>query len=100
MYASAYEQLKPYSPAGEVRLEDDLTSGAAIEIDGQVLQRQRIVFAGVNLDEIGERDTTSSSFYGDFFLWFNYSGNDSTTDIAFVNAVDPDLAEATRCARS
>ena len=29
---------------------------------------------------------------GDFFLWFNYAGDDSATDIVFVNAVDPDLA--------
>jgi ABC-type branched-subunit amino acid transport system substrate-binding protein len=87
-FSSAYEQLEPYSPTGGLGLEADLASGAAIDVDGQILQRQRIVFAGVNFNEIGELDTTNPSFYADFFLWFNYAGGDSAADIAFVNADD------------
>ncbi len=90
-YASAYDQLRPYAPSGSVDLAADLKSGAVLDVDGQMLERQRIVFAGVNLNEIGELDTANPSFYADFFLWFNYTGDDSATDVVFVNAVDPTL---------
>jgi ABC-type branched-subunit amino acid transport system substrate-binding protein len=90
-YASAYDQLRPYAPSGSVDLANDLKSGTVLAVDGQMLERQRIVFAGVNLNEIGELDTANPSFYADFFLWFNYTGDDSATDIVFVNAVDPTL---------
>jgi hypothetical protein len=92
LYSSAQEQLRPYSPSSGLGLEDDLASGVAIDVEGQILERQRIVFTGVNLNEIGELDTANPSFYADFFLWFNYTGDESATDIVFVNAVEPDLS--------
>ena len=90
-FESAFDQLRPYSPSAGRDLGEDLASGAAIQVNGQVLERQRVVFAGVDLNEIGELDTTNPSFYADFFLWFTYTGDDTATDIAFVNAVDPSL---------
>ena len=90
-FASAFEQLRPYSRSAATGLDEDLASGAAIRVDGQILERQRVVFAGVTLNEIGELDTTNLSFYADFFLWFTYTGDDTATDIAFVNAVDAEL---------
>ena len=91
-YASAPEQLRPYSPSAGVGLEEDLVSGMAMDVEGQMLQRERVVFAGVNTNEIGELDTTNPSFYADFFLWFNYTGSDDAADVTFLNAVDPDLS--------
>ena len=58
-YASAFVQLRPYSPSGGAGLAADLESGAAMEVEGQMLGRQRVVFAGVNMNEIGELDTTN-----------------------------------------
>ena len=72
-------------------MEEDLASGAVINVDGQLLGRQRVVHAGVNVNEIGELDTANPSFYADFFLWFTYQGDDSATDITFVNAADSTL---------
>jgi hypothetical protein len=68
-----------------------LENGSAIDVDGQILGRQRVVHVGVDVNEIGELDTANPSFSADFFLWFNYVGDDSATDIAFTNAVDPSL---------
>ena len=91
-YASAFEQLRPYRSAAGTGLEEDLASGLALRVADQILERQRVVYVGIELNEIGELDTTNPSFYADFFLWFTYAGNDSATDIDFVNAVDSTLA--------
>ena len=80
-----------YAAASGLGPEDDLTSGAAIEIEGKLLEKQRIVFAGININEVGELDTANPSFYADFFLWFNYRGDDSATDVVFTNAVKSKL---------
>ncbi len=87
-YSSAFEQLRPYATSANLGLEEDLQSGVAIEVNGQLLERQRIVFVGVNINEIGELDTANPSFFADFFIWFTYSGDDSATDIDFSNAVE------------
>lgn len=91
-YASAFEQLRPYAASASISRDEDLKSGAAIVFDGQTLERQRIVFSGVNINEIGELDTTNPSFYADFFVWFNYTGDADATDVFFVNAVDTETA--------
>lgn len=91
-YSSAFEQLRPYAVSASISRSEDLDSGAAIAFGGQTLQRQRIVFAGINVNEIGELDTTNPSFYADFFVWFNYTGDPDATDITFVNAVEPDTS--------
>jgi ABC-type branched-subunit amino acid transport system substrate-binding protein len=90
-FDSAYEQLRPYSGSGSTDLEEDLASGAAVQVNGQILERQRVVFSGIELNEIGELDTTNPSFYADFFLWLTYTGDDTATDIVFTNAVDSTL---------
>ncbi len=89
-YASAFEQLRPYAASASISREEDLAYGTAIEFDGQTLERQRIVFSGININELGELDTTNPSFYADFFVWFNYTGDADATDVFFVNAVDPE----------
>ena len=91
-YASAFEQLRPYSASASISRDEDLESGAAFVFDGQTLERQRIVFSGININEIGELDTTNPSFYADFFAWFNFTGDPDAADIFFVNAVDPETA--------
>ena len=90
-FESAFEQLRPYSRSASQGLDEDIASGAAIEVNDQILERQRVVFTGVEFNEIGELDTSNPSFYADFFLWFTYTGDDTATDVAFVNAVDPAL---------
>jgi ABC-type branched-subunit amino acid transport system substrate-binding protein len=91
-YVSAFEQLRPYAASASISRDEDLKSGVALSFDGQMLERQRIVFSGINISEIGELDTANPSFYADFFVWFNYTGDPDATDVFFVNAVDPETA--------
>ncbi|MFT4040431.1 MAG: ABC transporter substrate-binding protein [Thermomicrobiales bacterium] len=91
-YASAFEQLRPYTPpTGESRA-DAMRDGSALEFAGVTLARQRIVYTGININEIGELDTANPSFYADFFVWFNFTGDADAATILFVNAVDPETS--------
>lgn len=90
-YSSAFVQLRPYVPTANLGLEEDLASGIALAVDGITLEQQRVVFVGTNFNEVGELDTANPSFFADFFLWFNYTGDDSATDVVLSNAVDPEL---------
>ncbi len=91
-YSSAPVQFTPFKPSGEATLDSALESGAALEIDGTFLQRQRIVFTGLNINEVTELDLNSQSFHADFFIWFRYQGGDDATDVVFLNSADPSLA--------
>ena len=98
LYASAPEQLRPYTLSAGISMEEDIASGMAMEVEGQMLQRERVVFAGINMNEIGELDTANPSFSADFFLWFNYTGADDAVDVVFLNAVDARLVTRRPCA--
>lgn len=84
-FASAPVQLVPSRSAA---------TGAPDEIvaDGQVLERKRIVFAGISMNEVGDLDAASTTFTADFFIWLKYSGNADAVDIVFPNATDPGLS--------
>lgn len=91
-FISAAEQLQPYSPSAGATLAEELQNGTVIDVNGQLLGRQQVVHTGIDVNEIGDLDTVNPSFFADFFLWFNYVGDDSAVDVAFVNAVDPSLS--------
>lgn len=89
--SSAPVQFTPFKPVGDRTLESALESGEAIDLGGTYLQRQRIVFVGVNVNEISELDLNAQTFQADFFVWFRYLGDDNATDVEFLNSADPSL---------
>jgi ABC-type branched-subunit amino acid transport system substrate-binding protein len=91
-FQSAPIQLRPYLPQTGVKVADEIAQGLTIKVGDDYFDRQRIVFAGVNFNRIGDLDTTDRSFFADFFLWLKYPGDDNAADIMFTNAVKPNLA--------
>ncbi|MFM9108105.1 MAG: ABC transporter substrate-binding protein, partial [Chloroflexota bacterium] len=92
LYSSAPVQFVPYRPSGNRTIAEDIESGDAIPVEGLYLQKQRIVFTGLNMNEVSALDLGSQTFNADFFLWLRYSGSDDAADIQFINAVDPSLS--------
>ncbi|MGI9253902.1 MAG: ABC transporter substrate-binding protein, partial [Thermomicrobiales bacterium] len=92
LYSSAPVQFSAYKPSGDSTLKEDIANEDAIDVDGTALLRQRIVFTGVNVNEVGELDLGSQTFNADFFIWFRYEGSDDATDVQFLNALDPSLS--------
>jgi ABC-type branched-subunit amino acid transport system substrate-binding protein len=52
----------------------DIASGAVFESEpGRYIQLQRVVYAGIYLNEISHIDVVRSSFGADFYLWLRYA---------------------------
>ncbi|MFM8592926.1 MAG: ABC transporter substrate-binding protein, partial [Chloroflexota bacterium] len=91
-FVSAPVQIHVYDPVSDLTLQEDLSSGKAFVVGSTLMQRQHIVFTGLNFNEVSDLDLSNPSFYADFFIWFTYVGDDSATNIVFQNAVNPSLS--------
>ncbi|HET7093324.1 MAG TPA: ABC transporter substrate-binding protein, partial [Thermomicrobiales bacterium] len=76
-FQSAPIQLRPHLPQTGIDVADEVAQGTAIEVGGQYFDRQRIVFAGINFNQIGDLNTSDRSFFADFFLWLKYPGDNN-----------------------
>ncbi|CAN5552856.1 ABC transporter substrate-binding protein [soil metagenome] len=63
-----------------------------ITIGDQQFQQQRIVHVGININEISELDLKGPTFHADFFIWLNFTGDESAAEISFENSSDPSLS--------
>jgi branched-chain amino acid transport system substrate-binding protein len=72
-------------------LAADLADGRAFEIDGQTFRQYRVVYVGIDINEISNLDAQAQTFDADFFLWFRYSGDKSAENIFFSNADNPEM---------
>jgi branched-chain amino acid transport system substrate-binding protein len=90
-FVSAPVQFTLYEPLSADALAADLADGNVIAVGDHYLSRRQVVATGINLNEIRDLDTTTGTYFVDFFVWLKYTGDDRAADVQFVNAVDPDL---------
>lgn len=90
-FVSAPLQLASFGESSGGDFDRELAAGNLIQAGDQYLVRKRIVYTGINMNEVGELDQQAETFSADFFLWLKYAGSDDAADITFVNAVDPSL---------
>jgi len=91
MLLSAFTQ---YQLQGEGAMEDDpikkALAGEIIFIDNRMMNKKRVVYTGIDINEISALDQKKSTYYADFSLKFRYKGDfDNASDILFSNAVNP-----------
>lgn len=79
-------QLVAISNPNLIDLPAQIRAGNIIQVDKQYFWKQRVVYAGIDLNTVSSIDVTNSAFTADFYLWMRYSGNDNATTIAFTNA--------------
>lgn len=60
-----------------------------IEIGESTFAVQRVVQSGVDFNVIRDLNTVTETFYGDFFVWFKYYGDDNASDVVYTNISDP-----------
>jgi len=65
------------------------TEEEIIEIGRQVMTILRVVYTGVDVNEIRNIDMDKGVFTADFYIWFRFFGNFDDTRIKFTNAVKP-----------
>ena len=59
-----------------------------------ILEKTRVVYTGIDINEISDLNMSTLTYTLDFFLWFRFQGEFDDKAVEFVNAVDPvDLGE-------
>ena len=61
-----------------------------IQSNGKFMNRARVVYAGIDFNEISEINFRRSVYSADFFLWFRFKGDFDDDNIEFVNMLNPD----------
>ncbi|OQX28210.1 MAG: hypothetical protein BWK80_01335 [Desulfobacteraceae bacterium IS3] len=60
-----------------------------ITVDEKKMERLRVVYAGVDINEISNSKTKSSTCAIDFYIWFRFEGDFDDKLVEFTNAVKP-----------
>lgn len=60
-----------------------------IEINDQNLTEIRVVYAGIDINEISNVNMEDTSYSIDFYLWFRFQGTFDDKNIRFENALNP-----------
>ncbi|WP_271253779.1 ABC transporter substrate-binding protein [Pseudanabaena sp. Chao 1811] len=82
---SASQQFTPIANPERLNLPKELQSGSIVQSGDQYFWRQRVVYAGMDINKLNRID--KSTFTADFYVWFRYSGGDEPTEIQFPDAV-------------
>jgi branched-chain amino acid transport system substrate-binding protein len=93
-------QLMAISNPALVDLTKQEHAGEIIMMGSEPFWKQRVVYAGIDVNKISSIDVTTATFTADFYLWMRYSGADDATAIAFTNAsnvsFDPTLPQVSQ----
>jgi len=82
---SASQQFTPIANPERLNLPKEIQSGSIVQSGDQYFWRQRVVYAGMDINKLNRIDKTT--FTADFYVWFRYNGNDEPTEIQFPDAV-------------
>jgi branched-chain amino acid transport system substrate-binding protein len=77
-----------FSEYSKELLKEVLTRNVLLLRD-RLMRRTRVVYTGVDINEITDFDLSTFTYTVDFYLWFRYQGEFSSEEIQFVNAVSP-----------
>ena len=79
-----------YQPVTNLRGVDnmlkEILEGRLIKIDDHVMMKTRLVYTGIDINEISDLNVLDESYVVDFYLWFRYEGEFDCENIEFVNA--------------
>jgi len=83
------------NPMGEDNTFEKILNKQLITSGDIIMNKTRIVFSGIHVNEISNFDTQKGVYTMDFFLWFRFQGEFDEKDIIFLNAVSP--IQLTKC---
>ncbi|MEN8215688.1 MAG: ABC transporter substrate-binding protein [Pseudomonadota bacterium] len=72
-------------------LLQNVLNNQIIEYNGKFLNRARVVYTGIDFNEINEIHFSKSIYSADFFIWFRFKGDFDDDNIEFLNALNPDM---------
>ena len=71
--------------------DSDLLEGIGtdlVTVGERTYAQSRVVYTGVEVNEIRDLNVTERTFFADFYLWFKYFGDDDATNVIFPNKAD------------
>lgn len=87
-FISAPVQLDAVPNPALIDLDHELAAGHVIRIRQTFYNLQRVVYTGVDINQISRVDTSKGTFTADFYLWFRYAGGNAVRDIDHNSATD------------
>jgi len=78
---SAPIQLAAVPDPRLIDLDRELAAGHVIRVRQQFYWLQRVVYTGIDINQISRVDTSKGTFTSDFYLWFRYAGDDEVRSV-------------------
>ncbi|MBV8642130.1 MAG: ABC transporter substrate-binding protein [Verrucomicrobia bacterium] len=78
---SAPIQLAAVPDPRLIDLDRELAAGHVIRVRQQFYWLQRVVYTGIDINQISRVDTSKGTFSSDFYLWFRYAGDDEVRSV-------------------
>jgi branched-chain amino acid transport system substrate-binding protein len=85
-FISAPVQLAEVPNPALIDLDRELAAGLVIRIRQKFYWLQRVVYTGIDINQIGRVDPSKGTFTADFYLWFRYAGDNAVRDVDFNSA--------------
>ncbi len=63
------------------------TAGEIIQLGDEHFWKQKVIYAGIDINQISSVNMAESKFTADFYLWMRYRDTDAAADITFPNAI-------------
>jgi len=84
-FVAAPAQLELITNRDEVNVPAGLAAGTLVPVEDRFAWKQRVVYVGIDVNQISVIDQAKGTFTGDFYLWFRYSGDDEALDVRILN---------------
>jgi branched-chain amino acid transport system substrate-binding protein len=87
-FVSATDQLEAVTDPSAIDINANLADGSIVAVGDQYAWKQRVVYTGIDINQISAINQSSGTFTADMYLWFRYSGNDDVLNAQILNATD------------
>jgi branched-chain amino acid transport system substrate-binding protein len=91
---AAMHQFQPLQSVQNINnLLQDMLESQIIEVNGKFMSLAKVVYVGIDFNEISELKPDDSTFMADFYLWFRFKSEFDDTNIEFVNIATDEVLE-------
>jgi len=90
LLSSAPLQMRPAGdPRRIIGLDERIQAGLITKIDDSLFHRTFVVYTGVEIKEVSEKNVETGAYTLEFDLWFRYQRGIDVRDIEFCNSAAP-----------
>jgi branched-chain amino acid transport system substrate-binding protein len=68
---------------------NDIIKGELALVNNQLMKKGRVVYSGIDINEISHLNLFDACYTADFYLWFRFKGDFDVQNIVFLNAKYP-----------